>query len=110
MFKIIIALSVLTIAVFAAQFRYYIKSDLLSAGISEPSIDRISIIEKNFYTDNKPALGQQMDHETMATPFKQFMEKVGEFMQTQFSEDQKTLRKCFEEKKADIEARMAAAN
>ncbi|CAP25456.1 Protein CBG04821, partial [Caenorhabditis briggsae] len=106
-FKIFIALSILAVAVFTAQF--HIKSDLLSAGISESSVDGISVIAKDFYAANKPALGQQMDHETKATLFEQFMEKVGEFIQTQSSEDQAALKKLFKEKKADFEARMAAA-
>ncbi|ULT91414.1 hypothetical protein L3Y34_009196 [Caenorhabditis briggsae] len=98
--------SFMNVSSFCAAFR----SDLLSAGISESSVVGISVIAKDFYAANKPALGQQMDHETKATLFKQFMEKVGEFIQTQSSEDQAALKKLFKEKKADFKARMAAAN
>ncbi|CAO4381039.1 unnamed protein product [Caenorhabditis nigoni] len=108
MFKIFIALSILAVAVFTAPFPADIKSDLLSAGISESCVDGISEIARDFYTANKST--QQMDHETMATLFKQFLEKVGEYMKTQSSEDQTALKKFFEEKKADFEAKMAAAN
>ncbi|CAO4381038.1 unnamed protein product [Caenorhabditis nigoni] len=124
MFKVFIALSILAVAVFSAPFRklnykFIFLIEIFQRLTSNPifcllEFPSLVLLESRkspeTFTLPTSQLNKWIMDQTMATLFKQFMEKVGEYMKTQSSEDQAALKKLFEEKKADFEAKMAAAN
>ncbi|KAF1750150.1 hypothetical protein GCK72_016697 [Caenorhabditis remanei] len=111
MFKVLFALSALTLAVYSAPPRFpnaaEDRAEMAAAGISAQAADGILKIANEFGA-KKLTKKEENDREAVRSVFHQFLDQVDKYIKTQSPADQAAYEAFIAKKKANFDANIAA--